>query len=69
MVPKLACEGVYLASESPFSRVSQTAGRTHHRGRAKTLRPVHPPTTPIATGPRQGVVLGHPYLPAEVTGR
>ncbi len=53
IVPKLADEGVYLASESTFSRVLRSARQTYHRGRAKTPRPVRPPTTHIATAPRQ----------------
>ena len=53
IVPKLADEGVYIASESTFSRVLRSAGQTHHRGRAKTPRPTRPPTTHIATAPGQ----------------
>jgi putative transposase len=53
IVPMLADEGVYLASESSFSRVLRAHGQTAHRGRAKAPRAVRPPTTHIATGPRQ----------------
>ena len=35
IVPMLADEGVYLASESTFSRVLWAHGQTAHRGRAK----------------------------------
>ncbi|EQD69875.1 transposase, partial [mine drainage metagenome] len=52
IVPKLADEGVYLASESTFSRILRSAGQTRHRGRDKTPRPRRPPTTPVATAPR-----------------
>ena len=77
IVPKLvdnaryvgADEGVYIASESTFSRVLRSAGQTRHRGRAKTLRPTRPPTTHVATGPRQVWCWDMTYLPAEVTGR
>ena len=69
IVPKLADEGVYIASESTFSRVLRSAGQTHHRGRAKTPRPPRPPTTHVATAPRQVWCWDMTYLPAEVTGR
>ena len=69
IVPKLADEGVYIASESTFSRVLRSAGQTHHRGRAKTPRPTRPPTTHIATAPGQVWCWDMTYLPAEVTGR
>ena len=69
IVPKLADEGVYLASESTFSRVLRAAGQTYHRGRAKTPRPTRPPTTHVATGPRQVWCWDRAYLPTEVTGR
>jgi hypothetical protein len=52
IVPMLADEGVYLASESTFSRVLKSHGQTAHRGRAKAPRAVRPPTTHIATAPR-----------------
>ena len=35
IVPMLADEGIYLASESTFSRVLKAHGQTAHRGRAK----------------------------------
>ena len=53
MVPMLADEGVYLASESTFSRVLKEHGQTAHRGRAKAPKAVRPPTTHIASEPRQ----------------
>ena len=53
IVPMLADEGVYLASESSFTRVLRAQGQTAHRGRAKAPRAVRPPTTHIAAAPRQ----------------
>ena len=53
IVPMLADEGVYLASESSFYRVRKAAGQAAHRGRAKAPRKSRPPTTYIATGPNQ----------------
>ena len=35
IVPKLADEGRYLASESSFYRILRAEGQQHHRGRAK----------------------------------
>ena len=69
IVPMLADEGVYLASESSFSRVLRAHGQTAHRGRAKAPRAVRPPTTHIATGPRQVWCWDMTYLPAQVLGR
>lgn len=68
IVPMLADEGVYLASESSFSRVLREQGQTHHRGRARAPRPQRPPTTQIATGPRQLWCWDMTYLPAQVSG-
>ena len=53
IVPMLADEGVYIASESTFSRVLREHGQTTRRGRAKAPRKSRPPTTHIATAPRQ----------------
>lgn len=69
IVPMLADEGVYLASESTFSRVLKAHGQTAHRGRAKAPQAVRPPTTHIATGPRQVWCWDMTYLPAQVMGR
>ena len=43
IVPMLADDGVYLASESTFSRVLRDEGQAAHRGRAKQPRAVRPP--------------------------
>lgn len=69
IVPMLADEGVYLASESSFSRVLRAHGQTVHRGRAKAPRAVRPPTTHIAETPRQVWCWDMTYLPAQVLGR
>jgi transposase InsO family protein len=69
IVPMLADEGVYLASESTFSRVLKAQGQTAHRGRAKAPKAVRPPTTHIATEPRQVWCWDMTYLPAQVMGR
>lgn len=69
IVPMLADEGVYLASESSFQRMLRAHGQTRHRGRAKAPRAGRPPTTHVATAPRQLWCWDMTYLPAEVTGR
>lgn len=69
IVPMLADEGVYLASESTFSRVLRAHGQSARRGRAKAPKASRPPTTHIATGPRQVWCWDMTYLPAQVLGR
>jgi transposase InsO family protein len=69
IVPALADEGVYLASESSFQRVLRAHGQMQHRGRAKPPRASRPPTTHVATAPRQVWCWDMTYLPAEVVGR
>jgi transposase InsO family protein len=69
IVPALADEGVYVASESSFQRVLRAHGQTQHRGRAKPPRPSRPPTTHAATAPRQVWCWDMTYLPAQVAGR
>jgi putative transposase len=69
IVPMLADEGIYLASESTFGRVLRAHGQTAHRGRAKAPKAVRPPTTHIATAARQVWCWDMTYLPAQVMGR
>jgi transposase InsO family protein len=69
IVPALADEGVYIASESTFSRVLRDHAQNVHRGRAKKPRVVRPPTTHIADAPRQVWCWDMTYLPTEVVGR
>lgn len=69
IVPMLADEGLYLASESSFARVLRSAGQNSHRGRAKAPRQSRPPTTHVATAPGQLWCWDMTYLPSEVAGR
>ena len=64
IVPMRADEGVYLASESSFSRVLKAHGQSTHRGRAKAPKRSRPPTTHIATAPCQVWCWDMTYLPA-----
>ena len=69
IVPMLADEGVYLASESSFARILREHGQAEHRGRAKAPRTVRPPTTHVATAPKQVWCWDMTFLPATVVGR
>jgi putative transposase len=69
IVPMLADEGIYLASESSFSRVLREHGQNAHRGRAKAPKASRPPTTHIATAVHQVWCWDMTYLPAVVMGR
>jgi putative transposase len=69
IVPMLADEGIYLASESSFARILRTQGQNAHRGRARAPRPVRPPTTHIASAPSEVWCWDMTYLPAVVVGR
>lgn len=68
IVPTLADEGVYLASESSFQRVLRDHGQNHHRGRARAPQPSRRPTTHIATEAGQVWCWDMTYLPAHVQG-
>lgn len=68
IVPKLADEGIYLASESTFYRVLKAAGQGQHRGRSKS--PIRRPlTTHQADGPNQVWCWDITWLPTTVKGR
>jgi transposase InsO family protein len=69
IVPMLADEGIYLASESSFARVLRGHGQNVHRGRAKAPKASRPATTHIATATRQVWCWDMTYLPAVVMGR
>jgi len=69
IVPMLADEGTYIASESSFSRVLRAHGQTRHRGAAKAPQRTRPPSTHVATGPRQVFCWDMTYLPSTVVGQ
>jgi transposase InsO family protein len=69
IVPKLADEGVYLASESTFYRILKAEAQVRHRGRTKTPRAPRPPSTHTATGPRQVFCWDITWLPGPVRGK
>lgn len=67
IVPRLADEGRYLASEASFYRVLHAAGQQHHRGRAAAPSR-KPPTSHEATGPNQVWCWDITYLPSKIRG-
>jgi len=69
IVPRLADEGVYLASESTFHRVLRAQGQTTHRGHAKAPAPARRPTTHSAHGPGEVWCWDVTWLPSHVNGR
>jgi transposase InsO family protein len=69
IVPTLADEGVYIASESSFYRVLRKHGQMNRRGRAQPPRASRPPTTHIATGPAEVWCWDVTFLPAQIHGR
>jgi putative transposase len=68
IVPMLADEGVYIASESSFHRVLRAHGQMSRRGRARPPRSSRPPTTHVATAPGQVWCWDMTFLPALVKG-
>jgi putative transposase len=69
IVPRLADEHIYLASESTFYRVLNSAAQGYRRGRAQSPRKVATPTSHCASGPNQVWSWDITYLPSTVCGR
>jgi putative transposase len=69
IVPALADEGVYVASEASFHRVLREHGQMQRRGRARPPRSAGPPNTHVATGPGQVWCWDVTFLPTRVQGR
>jgi len=68
IVPKLADQGVYLASESSFYRILREAGQQHHRGRARPPVQRKPPTSYRASGPCQVWTWDITWMPGPIAG-
>jgi putative transposase len=67
IVPALADQGLYIASESSFYRVLRQEGQLKHRGKAKA--PTHRvPRTHLASGPNQVWSWDITYLATTVQG-
>ena len=69
IVPKLADQGEYLASESSFYRVLKDHDQVHHRGSSAVPQKKRAPTTHVATAPNQVWTWDVTWLPSEVRGR
>ncbi len=69
IVPALADEGTYIASESSFHRVLRAHGQMNRRGRARSPRPLRPPTTHVARQPGEVWCWDVTFLPTQVQGQ
>ena len=68
IVPALADEGIYIASESSFHRVLRAHGQMNRRGRAQPPRTSRPPTTHIAARPGDVWCWDVTFLPTQIQG-
>ena len=68
IVPRLADQGVYIASESSFYRVLKSQGQLHRRGRAKVTQ-THTPTTHLASKPNDVWMWDITFLPSRLIGQ
>ena len=70
IVPVLADEGVYIASESSFHRVLRAHGQMNRRGRAHATAEVSPANHAHRHSTRRSLVLGHDVpARAQIQGR
>jgi len=68
IVPRLADQDLYLASEATFYRIMRARGLQHHRGRAAKPRSRPAPPRHCATAPNQIWVWDISWLPGPVKG-
>lgn len=68
IVPRLADQGHYIASESSFYRILHEADEQHHRGRSRKPRTFSPPQGYCATGRNQVWSWDITWLPAPIRG-
>ena len=68
IVPRLADNGEYIASESSFYRVLREADQVHQRGRNNPPRTVSKPEGFMATGPNQVWSWDITYLASSIRG-
>ena len=68
IVPRLADEGTYIASESSFYRLLREADEQHQRGRARAPRPPNAPPRLVARAPNQVWTWDISWLPGPVKG-
>src|SRR5690606_33920869 len=68
IVPRLADQGIYIASESSFYRVLRAQDQVHHRGRAAKPHKPESPQAGGASAPGQVWSWDITLLPAAVRG-
>lgn len=68
IVPRLADQGEYVASESTFYRVLKAENQLTHRGAEKPAKPRSKPRAQAATAPGQLFSWDITYLPTQVMG-
>ena len=68
IVPKLADEGRYIASESTFYRVLKAQNQLQHRQKSKPVRQVKKPRALTASGANQIYSWDITYLPTQILG-
>ena len=69
IVPMLADEGLYIASEASFHRVLRAHGQINRRGRARPPRASPPPRTHTASRAREVWCWDVTFLPSSIQGR
>jgi transposase InsO family protein len=69
IVPALADQGIYLASESSFYRVLRAEDMLHHRGRTKPPMPPEKPRPCMASAANQVWSWDITYLASAIKGR
>lgn len=68
IVPRLADDGRYVASESTFYRVLKAHGQFRHRGAARPARPHSKPRALCASAPAELFSWDITYLPTQIKG-
>ena len=68
IVPRLADQGRYLASEASFYRILRAEEQQHHRGRAKPPARRQPPTSHRARGPCEVWSWDITWMPGPIRG-
>jgi transposase InsO family protein len=68
IVPRLADQGQYIASESSFYRLLREANEQHHRGRSRAPRPAAEPPRLVARAPNEVWTWDISWLPGPVKG-
>ena len=68
IVPTLADQGRYLASESSFYRILRSEGQQQHRGRSKPPLRRNPPTSYQASAPCEVWTWDITWMPGPVAG-